>query len=1216
MTADRSNSNRHRASKRSLLVRPLASVGAAALLLAPPTAVLCMTANPKPFRMTQPDGTALLLRLNGDPTHQFLTDLDGYTCLQHPDNGYWYYAVRSSSAAASSNLRSERHKAGGELRPHPTALCGDEDIDPAELDGVDGRRMVPSKKIRMEKCGRYCQDREERQRDRNRRLLQGGEEIDMGLNDDGLPADGITGEPLLPLLPAVPLEHQQHTGSDTASLHRQLSGNTGTLRCLVIPIRFKDHVGRPLPTAQQLGVMINHSGKHPDYAPTGSVRYALREFSYGNLDLVSEVWDWVTVPKTEAEYSGGGMGLGVYFHEALTDALDIHNNARRDFKKYDVKENSGTGDGRIDAILFVHSGFGAEGGFSDCYGTSMQKLIWSHEWSLTRPWTSWDGVDVLKYAVNSAMFDNGMADQDGDGVGDCNSLPCCVNPPPIARVGSFIHEIMHYLDLPDLYDSKGGFGAGSWAIMANAWGHDDSQMNCPQLSPWSKSAFGWTQQLLITQDGTYEIDASWNTNRVFRINLGPVQPNGRVNEYLLIENKWKASFESTIPQAGLIIWSIDGKQTTGNELEGYPGMAGYPGNGAGYMVSVVQADGRYDLEKGENEGDCSDVFHGCLVDELGPASDPANPLDPLPNTAFVSPARKLESTQVRIYDISEAGQKMTFKVQFNYKLPSRTNPYGERKLYGPFDGQNKNAGVMFDMLPDTDMRITGFDVKMLSTDRHRMEVYYRYGSHIGHNDKKDSWTRLDDGNLHITGRGPECKVPLVGFNHVTVRKGQRVAFFIAHTEQVASIDDLKLAYSSGKITDATKNTWMNMVWFENEDLKVYQGTGQGYHPEFTNPNTFPARNPNIVVHYEYGLTARAPTPKPPTPKPTPLPTAKPTLSPTTFDACRSNPCKNGGTCRDTTTGYTCQCPSMWGGTNCDVDTDNGCVGSPCKNGATCTDKVGGYNCACPSGWGGTNCDVDTDNGCVGNLCKNGATCRDKVGGYDCVCASGWGGTNCDIDTDNGCVGSPCKNGGTCTDQIGGYKCQCPSTWGGENCDVDTNPLEKTRSDPGGVPTTTFQFKTGLDQGNNQAKGNMFDISAQGGNDLWLKSFSIHVDEAGANVPVKVYARAGGFAGFLDSTDGWTEICSTTVTSAGPEQPSKIPLGVCTPYRIPNGERHGLYITVEKNSPVNMRYTTGGSTAGVQANTERFRLYEGFGKGEDIVNTYGPSRRWNGEIFFG
>jgi hypothetical protein len=145
---------------------------------------------------------------------------------------------------------------------------------------------------------------------------------------------------------------------------------------------------------------------------------------------------------------------------------------------------------------------------------------------------------------------------------------------------------------------------------------------------------------------------------------------------------------------------------------------------------------------------------------------------------------------------------------------------------------------------------------------------------------------------------------------------------------------------------------------------------------------------------------------------------------------------------------------------------------------------------------------------------------------------------------------------------------------------------------------------------------MFDISAQGGNDLWLKSFSIHLDGAGAQVPVKVYARAGGYAGFEDSTNSWTEICSTTVTSAGPEQPSKIPLGVCTPYKIPNGERHGLYVTVEKNSPVRMRYTTSGPTLGVQSNTERFRLYEGVGKGEDMANTYGPSRRWNGEIYFG
>ena len=36
------------------------------------------------------------------------------------------------------------------------------------------------------------------------------------------------------------------------------------------------------------------------------------------------------------------------------------------------------------------------------------------------------------------------------------------------------------------------------------------------------------------------------------------------------------------------------------------------------------------------------------------------------------------------------------------------------------------------------------------------------------------------------------------------------------------------------------------------------------------------------------------------------------------------------------------------------DTDD-CAAKPCKNGGTCTDRVSGYSCACAPGFEGTNC---------------------------------------------------------------------------------------------------------------------------------------------------------------------------------------------------------------------------------------------------------------------
>ena len=91
----------------------------------------------------------------------------------------------------------------------------------------------------------------------------------------------------------------------------------------------------------------------------------------------------------------------------------------------------------------------------------------------------------------------------------------------------------------------------------------------------------------------------------------------------------------------------------------------------------------------------------------------------------------------------------------------------------------------------------------------------------------------------------------------------------------------------------------------------------------------------------------------------PPPTRRPTVAPTPFDACApKNPCQNGGKCTDEVGGFTCACPSGWGGNTCKVDIDNACAPTnPCKNGGECIDKIGGYTCTCKNGFSGTNCNI-------------------------------------------------------------------------------------------------------------------------------------------------------------------------------------------------------------------------------------------------------------------
>ena len=140
-----------------------------------------------------------------------------------------------------------------------------------------------------------------------------------------------------------------------------------TIANLVVLFRFADHVNRFLPTVQEYDTLMND----PDY----SVRDVFIQSSNGNLILDSDVSDWVTLDATYTEaYCAGGRSGGVpIFHECLQNALDKIDSLVN-FALYDFD-----GDDMIDSITFFHSGFAAEWGGPDEYGTVYQDRIWSHK---------------------------------------------------------------------------------------------------------------------------------------------------------------------------------------------------------------------------------------------------------------------------------------------------------------------------------------------------------------------------------------------------------------------------------------------------------------------------------------------------------------------------------------------------------------------------------------------------------------------------------------------------------------------------------------------------------------------------------------------------------------------------------------------------------------------------------------------------------------------
>jgi hypothetical protein len=91
------------------------------------------------------------------------------------------------------------------------------------------------------------------------------------------------------------------------SRRRVTSITSGTLKNLVIPMRWAGHDQRTIPSRDDIDILMNHQGPNP-LCPTGSVRDVFFQNSYGALTLESTVVDWVPMDQTEQYYANSNSG--------------------------------------------------------------------------------------------------------------------------------------------------------------------------------------------------------------------------------------------------------------------------------------------------------------------------------------------------------------------------------------------------------------------------------------------------------------------------------------------------------------------------------------------------------------------------------------------------------------------------------------------------------------------------------------------------------------------------------------------------------------------------------------------------------------------------------------------------------------------------------------------------------------------------------------------
>jgi immune inhibitor A len=295
-----------------------------------------------------------------------------------------------------------------------------------------------------------------------------------------------------------------------------------------------------------------------DKAKQNSMTNFYGQLSYGALDVTGEVIGYVRAPQPYSYYTATESGTGSNYPQntpgLLNDALTVF--CQNDnLTRFDTDK-----DGFVDAIFLIHAGGGAE---AEPNPTKRKNLIWSHKWTLPQPFVN-QGVKVFAYSTE----------------------------PEDGRVGVFSHEFGHLLGLPDLYDTTfRSHGIGNWCLMAaGSWGEEGNRP--VRMSCWCLSKLGWIKPKVVTRKKGLQLNTlEEKKTECYRLwTKGITGP-----EYFLLENRQAKGLDAALPGSGLAVWHIDERQPNNN-------------NPLAYLVALLQADGKKELELLKNSGDDGDLF--------------------------------------------------------------------------------------------------------------------------------------------------------------------------------------------------------------------------------------------------------------------------------------------------------------------------------------------------------------------------------------------------------------------------------------------------------------------------------------------------------------------------------------------------------------------------------------------------------------------------------
>ncbi len=473
--------------------------------------------------VTQPDGSRIQLRARGDEFFSWHETEEGYAVVKDSADGFWMFAQPAADRA--------------EFRAITAARVGV--ADPAGLGLL--KRALPNAALLRD----YVQEQQQ--------TVLGEQPIELPVPDVVPSAPPPEGPP--PDEPPRPISVSE----------------TKTVKNIVILAAFSDHWGSDTVNpsfgrvdTSEYANLFNQANHSTDGA-VGSVRDYYKEVSYGKLTIESVVTVWVQLPNTEAYYATGNPDP--HAQEMVRDAIDAADTAGFDFSQGDSD-----GDGWVDCLTILHSGYGQE------YGNPLPDVrIWSHKGSLgsTIGTVTKDNVKMYPYHTEPALR---------GGTGSTS----------IIRIGVICHELGHFFGLPDLYDySDTTEGLGSWCEMAGgSWNGSDGKRPA-HFSAWCKVFLGFVNPFPVHSLAGLSL-ARVEDNAV----VGMLRDGMSNGEYYLIENRANTGFDNDAEiYPGLLIHHVDSKSGN-NDLNSWS----HP------LVKIEEADGNDSLGSKTAASQAGDVW--------------------------------------------------------------------------------------------------------------------------------------------------------------------------------------------------------------------------------------------------------------------------------------------------------------------------------------------------------------------------------------------------------------------------------------------------------------------------------------------------------------------------------------------------------------------------------------------------------------------------------